>query len=191
MAQAAAPRVLLVLGDSLSAGYGLPANTGWVKLLQDRLVEQKLPWRVVNASISGDTTAGALGRLPALLAREHPGIVVVELGANDGLRGTDLAQMQQNLHAIIAASRAAHARVMLVGMRLPPNYGSAYVGRFEAIYHDIAKADKVPLTPFLFEGFAERMELFQADGLHPVVAAQPLLLDNIWPQLQPLLAARK
>jgi acyl-CoA thioesterase-1 len=189
-ARAAGPRTLLVLGDSISAGYGLPSGSGWVKLLSDRIAAKKLPWQVVNASISGDTTAGGLARLPALLAREHPALVVIEQGGNDGLRGNDLAVMQTNLEAMVQAARSAGAHVLIIGMRLPPNYGNVYTSHFEAVFHDVAKKFGVPLVPFFFNGFAERIELFQADRIHPTVAAQPLLLDNVWPTLAPLLSAK-
>jgi acyl-CoA thioesterase-1 len=189
-AQAAGPHTLLVLGDSISAGYGLPPGTGWVKLLGDRIAMKKLPWQVVNASISGDTTAGGLARLPALLAREHPAVVVIELGGNDGLRGYDLAAMQANLAAMVQDAKSAGARVLIIGMRLPPNYGNAYTSHFEAIFLAVAKQFSVALVPFLFDGFADRTELFQADGIHPTVPAQPQLLDNVWPALAPLLSAK-
>lgn len=187
---AAASRVILVVGDSISAGYGLPPGTGWTQLLTERLMLRKLDWRVVNASISGDTTSGGRARLPALLAREKPALVVIELGGNDGLRGSDLATMRANLTAMVDMSKAAHAAVLLVGMRLPPNYGNAYVSRFAANYVDVSKASKVPLVPFLFAGFAERTDLFQADGVHPKAESQLRLLDNVWPYLAPLLSAR-
>jgi acyl-CoA thioesterase-1 len=189
-AEGAGPRTLLVLGDSISAGYGLPPGTGWVKLLGDRIATKKLPWQVVNASISGDTTAGGLARLPALLARQHPALVVIELGGNDGLRGYDLAIMQANLEAMVKDATSAGARVLIIGMRLPPNYGNAYTSHFEAIYHDVARKFSVALVPFFFNGFADRTELFQADGIHPTAAAQLQLLDNVWPTLSSLLSAK-
>jgi acyl-CoA thioesterase-1 len=183
----AAPRTLLIVGDSISAGYGLAAGTGWVALLTGRLAELKLDWRVVNASISGDTTAGGRARLPALLTREKPAVVVIELGGNDGLRGGNLAQMQANLDAMIGMAQQAQARVLLVGMRLPPNYGAAYVQRFAAIYTDTAQRHRVPLAPFLFEGFAERDDWFQPDRIHPAPIAQQRILDNVWAYLKPLI----
>jgi acyl-CoA thioesterase-1 len=199
LALAAAPRawadpgapVLLVVGDSISAAYGLPPGTGWVDLLAARLAAQGYPHRTVNASISGDTTAGGRARLPALLAAQKPSIVVVELGGNDGLRGGNLASTRENLAAMLSAIKDAGAKALLVGMRLPPNYGASYVREFEALYAGIAKARRVPLVPFFFEGFGERNDLFQPDRIHPTAAAQPLLLDNVWPALLPLLGSRR
>ena len=161
-----------------------------MKLLGDRIATKKPGWRVVNASISGDTTAGGVARLPALLARERPGLVVIELGGNDGLRGNDLGVMQANLETMVQAARNAGARVLIIGMRLPPNYGNAYTSRFTSIFHDVAAKSGVPLVPFFFDGFAERSEMFQGDRIHPAVAAQPQLLDNVWPVLAPLLSAK-
>ena len=178
---------LLVVGDSISAAYGLPGSTGWVDLLASRLKERGYPQRVINASISGDTTAGGRARLPALLAQHQPAIVVVELGGNDGLRGGDLKAMRANLDAMVEAAQKSGASVLLVGMRLPPNYGPAYTREFETNYGAVAAARKVPLVPFFYEGFGERLDLFQPDRIHPAVAAQPLLLDNVWPKLAPLL----
>lgn len=182
---------LLVVGDSISAAYGLPPGTGWVDLLAARLVAQRFPYRVVNASITGDTTAGGKARLPALLAAHKPAIVVVELGGNDGLRGGNLASTRDNLAAMIGAVQNAGARALIVGMKVPPNYGSAYVREFDALFASVAQARRVPLVPFFFEGFGERNDLFQPDRIHPTVAAQPLLLDNVWPALLPLLDARR
>lgn len=184
---AAEPPVILVLGDSISAGFGLPPGAGWTHLLQKRLAERRYPHRVVNASISGDTTAGGRSRLPALLARHKPAIVVVELGGNDGLRGGSLASSRENLVAMVAATKAAGARAMIVGMKLPPNYGAAYARQFDAMFAEVAKAERVPLVPFFFDGFGEDRDLFQADGIHPTEAAQPKLLDNLWPTLERLL----
>jgi len=183
--------VLLVVGDSISAAYGLPPGTGWVDLLAARLTAQRYPQRVVNASISGDTTAGGRARLPALLAAHKPAIVVLELGGNDGLRGGNLAATRENLATMISAVQGAGAKPLLVGMRLPPNYGAAYVREFDALFAGIAKARKVPLVPFFFEGFGERNDMFQPDRIHPTAAAQPLLLDNVWPALLPLLGSRR
>jgi acyl-CoA thioesterase-1 len=183
--------VLLVVGDSISAAYGLPPGTGWVDLLAARLAAQGYPHRTVNASISGDTTAGGRARLPALLAAQKPSIVVVELGGNDGLRGGNLASTRENLAAMLSAIKDAGAKALLVGMRLPPNYGASYVREFEALYAGIAKARRVPLVPFFFEGFGERNDLFQPDRIHPTAAAQPLLLDNVWPALLPLLGSQR
>ncbi len=185
-ADPAAP-VLLVVGDSISAAYGLPPGAGWVDLLAARLAAQRYPHRVVNASITGDTTAGGRARLPALLERHKPSIVVVELGGNDGLRGGELKATRDNLAAMVVAVKRAGAKALLVGMKVPPNYGPAYVREFDALFAGVAKAHKVPLVPFFFEGFGEKNEMFQADRIHPTAAAQPLLLDNVWPELRPLL----
>ncbi len=179
--------VILVVGDSISAGYGLPPGTGWTVLLAKRLAERHYAYDVVNASISGDTTAGGRARLPALLDEHRPAIVVIELGANDGLRGGDLNATRDNLDAMIDMATRAHARVLLVGMQLPPNYGAAYTTRFAALYADASRRHHVALVPFLMQGFAERFDLFQADRYHPTEAAQPRLLDNVWPVLAPML----
>lgn len=187
---AATTRTIVILGDSLSAEYGLARDTGWAMLLVARLVETRLQYNVLNASISGETTSGGRSRLPGLLARYRPAVVVLELGANDGLRGLPLAQMRANLQAMIDASRAAGARVLLVGMRIPPNYGRVYADGFGAVYVELAHANRVALVPFLFEGFADRLELFQADHLHPVAAAEPLMLANVWPPLKAMLEPR-
>jgi acyl-CoA thioesterase-1 len=184
---AVAAPVVLVLGDSISAGYGLPAETGWTTLLQQRLVAEHYPHRVVNASISGDTTAGGRARLDALLAKHHPAVTVIELGGNDGLRGGSLDALQANLAAMTASAQKSGSRVLIVGLRLPPNYGPAYVRRFETIYADVARERKAALVPFLFEGFAEDNAMFQPDRIHPVSAAQARLLDNVWRELKPLL----
>ena len=186
-ADSSAP-VVLVVGDSISAGYGLAKGTGWVDLLAARIAAQHLPWRVVNASITGDTTAGGRARLPALLAQHKPGVVVVELGGNDGLRGGSLKATKDNLDAMIAAVRKANARPVVVGMRLPPNYGPAYTREFDAMYGDVAKSSGAALVPFFFAGFGESDEFFQPDRIHPTAAAQSKLLDNVWPVLSPLLA---
>ena len=186
LAQHKAPP-LLVVGDSISAGYGLPAGTGWVDLLAMRLRERGHAQRVINASISGDTTAGGRARLPTLLTQHRPGIVIIELGGNDGLRGGDLKATRDNLDAMVTAALHAGAKVLLVGMRLPPNYGSAYTRTFDALFAAVAAAQKVPLLPFFFEGFGERSDMFQPDRIHPTAAAQPVLLDNVWPRLEPLL----
>jgi len=184
------PPVILVLGDSISAGFGLPPGTGWTHLLQQRLAERGYPHRVVNASISGDTTAGGRSRLPLLLARHKPAIVVIELGGNDGLRGGSLAATRENLVAMVGAAKSAKARPMIVGMKLPPNYGAAYARQFDTLFAEVAKAERVPLVPFFFDGFAENRDLFQADGIHPTEGAQPKLLDNLWPTLERVLKQR-
>ncbi len=185
-ADALAP-VVLIVGDSISAAYGLPPGAGWVDLLSARLASERYPHRVVNASITGDTTAGGRARLPALLARHQPAIVLLELGGNDGLRGGNVASTRENLMTMVAAVQHAGAKALIVGMKLPPNYGVRYVREFDGLFADVAKAYKVPLVPFFFEGFGERNEMFQPDRVHPTAAAQPLLLDNVWPQLRPLL----
>jgi acyl-CoA thioesterase I len=185
-ATGAAP-VLLVLGDSISAGYGLAAGTGWVALLDARLKADGYRHSVVNASISGDTTAGGRARLPALLAQHTPAIVVIELGGNDALRGGNLAATRANLESMVAAAQDAKARVLIVGMQLPPNYGPAYVRDFSALFAEVAKAKRVPIVPAFFTGFGDDLALFQPDRIHPTAQAQAKLLDNVWPTLQPLL----
>lgn len=182
----AAPTVM-VFGDSLSAAYGLAQESGWVHLLEQRLAQEKFGYPVVNASISGETTAGGRQRIEQSLAQHRPAIVIVELGANDGLRGLPLTAMEDNLEAIIRACRRHGARVLLVGMRLPPNYGIAYAQKFQDTYLQLAKRHKLGPVPFLLEGFADRRELFQADNLHPTAQAQPLILENIWRPLRALL----
>lgn len=180
--------VLLVVGDSISAGYGLAAGTGWVALLSARIDAERLPYRVVNASVTGDTTAGGRARLPTLLAQHKPAIVVVELGGNDGLRGGSLKSARDNLDWMVAEIGKAGAKAVLVGMKLPPNYGPAYTREFDAMFGEVAKSRKVPLVPYLFAGFGESNEWFQADRIHPTATAQSMLLDNIWPVLKPLVS---
>jgi acyl-CoA thioesterase-1 len=187
LAPLAMARTLLVVGDSISAGYGLADGQGWVRLLEQRLQEQKIDYQVVNASISGDTTAGGLARLPSLLADHRPEVVAIELGGNDGLRGQPLAQIERNLTALVEQAKAKGARVLLLGMRLPPNYGPRYTDGFAQVYTDVAKAQQVPLVPFLLEGVGGDTAFMQPDGIHPRANAQKRLLDNAWPQLQPLL----
>jgi len=182
----AAPTIL-VLGDSLSAAYGLDKKDGWVSLLSTRLEREGYDYEVINASISGETTRGGLTRLPREIERHRPAIAIVELGANDGLRGLSLTDMRRNLAAIIEKLQASGARVVLVGMHLPPNYGSTYTEQFAEVYTDLAPSYDVKLVPFLLDGVANHRQLFQVDGLHPVAAAQPTLLNNIWNQLRPLL----
>jgi len=193
-AQTNARPVVLVLGDSLSAEYGLPRDTGWVKLLADKLAapdrEGARQYSVVNASISGETTSGGRTRLPALLDEHHPTIVIIELGGNDGLRGLPLRAMRDNLAAMVDASSKAGARVLLIGLRIPPNYGRDYTEGFFASFADVARDRKVALVPFLLDGFADNAALFQGDHIHPIQAAQGRMLDNVWPKLQPLLDAR-
>jgi acyl-CoA thioesterase-1 len=181
------PPTLVVLGDSVSAGYGLSPGQGWVSLLKARLAEERYPHRVVNASISGDTTAGGLARLPAVLKEYKPTIVVVELGGNDALRGQPLAQTRTNLEAIVARAKKAGAKVLLVGMRLPPNYGGRYVREFDDLYRQVANDHKLAFVPYLFDGFGENLDLFQADRIHPTSTAQPRILNTVWPTLKPLL----
>ncbi|CAD6537678.1 hypothetical protein LMG27952_03299 [Paraburkholderia hiiakae] len=178
---------IVVLGDSLSAEYGLPRDTGWVALLRQRLTSERIDYNVANASISGDTTSGGLTRLPLVMQRIKPSIVIVELGANDALRGVPLSTTESNLRAIVAQIRKGGAKPVLVGMYVPPNYGPDYTRDFHAIYERLAKELNVPLVPFLLAGLADKPELFQADQIHPVQQAQPLLLDNVWPTLKPLL----
>ena len=179
--------VLLIVGDSVSAGYGLSNGEGWVELLTRKLAAEGYKYRVVNASISGDTTAGGRARLPALLAQHKPAIVVVELGGNDALRGGKLATTRDNLDAMVSASQNAGAKVLVVGMEIPPNYGPVYAREFREVFTGVASARKVPLVPSLFAGFGEDLGYFQADRIHPTAQAQSRLLDNIWPQLAPLL----
>ncbi len=184
---ALAARTVLVFGDSLSAAYGLAANQGWAYLLEQRIAQTGLDWHVVNASVSGETTAGGLRRLPEDLRRHKPSLVVIELGANDALRGQPIAAMRSNLEQMIRLARAAHAEVVLVGIMIPPNYGIDYAAEFRDLYATLAKKANVALVPFLLRGVVERPDLFQADQLHPTAAAQPMLLDNVWPVVEPLL----
>ena len=179
--------VILVLGDSLSAGYGIPVEKGWVSLLQRRLVERGFPYRVVNASISGDTISGGLSRLPAALELHRPTIVVLELGANDGLRGQPPMAMSRNLSQMIERSQQAGARVLLAEMRIPPNYGPLYAQKFQATFGELAQHYAIPLIPFLLDGVAGNPALIQDDGLHPRAEAQPQILDNVWAVLEPTL----
>jgi acyl-CoA thioesterase-1 len=181
---------LLVVGDSISAGYGLARGEGWVDLLAGRLADQGYHERVVNASISGDTTAGGRARLAALLREHRPSIVIIELGGNDALRGGNLQATRENLDAMVAAAQAVRAKVLIVGMKVPPNYGPAYARTFDAIFTDVAKARGVPVVPYVFAGFGEDLTQFQSDRIHPTAAAQPRILDNVWPALRPLLAKR-
>jgi acyl-CoA thioesterase-1 len=184
-----APKTVLVLGDSLSAEYGIGRGSGWVALLAQRLKEQKVDAVIVNASISGETTSGGRARLPKLLEQYHPALVAIELGANDGLRGLPLSNAEDNLRDMVAKARASHAQVLLIGMRLPPNYGG-YADQFSAVFGNIAKQSKVALVPFMLDGIAEKPELFQGDRLHPLAAAHPAILANIWPQFSALMKIR-
>ncbi|KTC51065.1 esterase [Pseudomonas fluorescens ABAC62] len=187
MAQNAAAGTVLIVGDSISAGFGLDTRKGWVALLEQRLKNEGFDDTVVNASISGDTSAGGLARLPAALAAHKPDVVVIELGGNDGLRGQPPAQLQQNLASMIEKSQKSGAKVLLLGMQIPPNYGKRYVEAFAKVFGDVAEQKKVPLVPFFLEGVGGHPELMQADGLHPAVDAQGKLLENVWPTLKPLL----
>jgi acyl-CoA thioesterase-1 len=182
--------VILIFGDSLAAGYGLPQGRGWVDLLHDKLATEKLGYRVVNASISGETTAGGRNRLPAALEQHRPRVLVLELGSNDGLRGQPLSVMRDNLLAMVKVSRAAGARVLIIGMRIPPNYGPKYTRAFHATFEDVARTQRTALVPFLLEGFADQRGLFQSDGIHPNEQAQPLILETVWKGLRPLLRQR-
>ena len=186
-APAQAPRTVLVLGDSLSAAYGLAPSQGWVALTAERIARRKPGWQVVNASISGETTAGGAARIAAELKRHRPQVVVIELGANDGLRGLPLLQTRINLARMIGAAHGAGARVLLIGMRLPPNYGPDYTQGFERNYSALATRYHSALLPFLLQPIALERGAFQADTLHPVAAAQPKLRDHVWPVLEPLL----
>jgi len=187
LSQGAAAGTVLIVGDSISAAFGLDTRLGWVSLLEQRLQKEGFTDKVVNASVSGDTSAGGQARLPALLAEHKPQLVVLELGGNDGLRGQQPAQLQQNLASMIQQSQKAGAKVLLLGMRIPPNYGARYTQAFEAVYSNLAEQEKVPWVPFFLEGVGGIPELMQADGLHPAVAAQGKLLENVWPTLKPLL----
>lgn len=182
-----ASKTVLVLGDSLAAEYGLARGSGWAALLEKRLNAEKLDTRIINASISGETTSGGKARLPALLEQHRPAIVIIELGANDGLRGLPVASAKANLRTMIVAVRNAHAQPLLVGMQIPPNYGRQYTERFSSMYKELSGELDVPLVPFLLDGVADKPQLFQADRLHPLADAQPIILDNIWPHLKPLL----
>ncbi len=178
--------VLLVLGDSLSAAYGLALDQGWVNLLQARINERGLPHRVVNAAISGDTVAGGLSRLPALLADQQPEILLIELGANDGLRGFPPSKIEDDLVTLVEQAQATGAQVVLIGVRLPPNYGPAYTERFQRLFATVAERTGVALVPRLLAGVADDLTLMQADGLHPTAEAQPMILETVWSVLAPL-----
>lgn len=187
----AAPKIL-VFGDSLSAAYGIAQSRGWVALLEERLKRERLDYSVVNASISGETTSGGRSRIRDVLERHRPSVVIVELGANDGLRGLPVAEMKKNLSAMIQASQRAGARVIVVVVRLPPNYGPDYTSAFDAAFAELAKRHRTALVPFLLEGMAENLEMFQPDRMHPNEAAQPVLLETVWSVLGPMLkSARK
>lgn len=187
---AAQSATILVYGDSLSAGYGVPRNADWAHLLQLRLREKKTDYTVANASISGETTLGGLNRIDDALRTHRPAITIVALGANDGLRGSDLKAMRSNLERIIDAAKKAKSQVVLVGMQIPPNYGQQYTEKFSATFREVARARRVPLVPFLLEGFADQRTLFQPDNLHPTAEAQPLILETIWKTLAPLIKVK-
>ncbi len=190
LSAAATRPVILVLGDSLSAEYGLKRGSGWVALLEQKLIREKIAASVVNASISGDTTSGGRSRLDALLAEHHPTHVLIELGANDALRGLPLEMTQDNLNQMTRSAQKTGAKVLLIGMQMPPNYGKDYGARFAALYASVAKANKAALVPFLLKGVADAPDsllLFQADRIHPLEAAHPTLLANVWPELKRLL----
>jgi acyl-CoA thioesterase-1 len=186
----AVPPTILVLGDSLSAGYGLPSGQGWVDLLQKKLASQGFAHRVVNASISGDTTAGGRTRLGPALQMNKPEIVIIELGANDGLRGAALPPVRDNLEYMVELAQRAGAQVLLLGMQLPPNYGAPYIRKFSALFSDVAKARNTAYVPFLMDGFGDKPELFQADRIHPTAQAQPLMVENVWSELVKLIPRR-
>ncbi|TWO66960.1 arylesterase [Caenimonas sedimenti] len=186
----AADRVVLVVGDSLSAEYGLKRGTGWVALLEQRLAKEKIAAKVVNASISGDTTSGGRSRLGALLTQHRPAVVVLELGGNDALRGLPLAMTEDNLSAMTQAAQKAGAKVLLVGMQVPPNYGTAYANQFAGLFEKVGKQHKAAVVPFLLKGVADGPDptkLFQRDRIHPTEEAHPVMLDNVWPELKKLL----
>jgi acyl-CoA thioesterase-1 len=187
-AAAAADTTILMWGDSISAGYGLDTDAGWVHLLEQRLHSQGLPYRVVNASVSGETTAGGLARLPEALDKFHPAVVLIELGGNDGLRGQPVTEMRANLERMVDLCTAAHAQPVLFEMRIPSNYGPVYSDRFTAVFGQVAQQHKLPLVPFFLAALVpEHDRWFQEDGIHPNAAAQPQLLDAAWPTLAPLL----
>jgi acyl-CoA thioesterase-1 len=188
---ATATPVILVFGDSLSAGYGIRVEQGWVSLLAQKIEHEGYGFHVVNASVSGETSAGGLARLPRALSLQQPRIVLLELGANDGLRGLPMQQTQENLGKMIGLLQQQHITVLLLGLRLPPNYGERYTSGFAAMYESLKQQYHVPLLPFLLENVALKPDLMQADGLHPNEQGQPLLLDNVWPTLVPLLRAQK
>jgi acyl-CoA thioesterase-1 len=180
--------VVLVLGDSLSASFGIDQSNGWVSLLEQKLTQNDYHYRVINASISGETTQGGLQRLPKLLTKYHPQLVILELGGNDGLRGLSIDLIKSNLQTMISQTLQSHANLLLVGMRLPPNYGQFYTDSFSQMYVDLARTNKIPVVPFLLADIATRENLMQVDGIHPREEAQSLMLDNVWKHLQPLLA---
>jgi acyl-CoA thioesterase-1 len=184
---AAAEKSILVVGDSLSAAYGIPRERGWVALLAERLKRERVDYSVVNASISGDTSGGGRARLKPLLDKHRPAVMILELGGNDGLRGMSVSQIRSNLGSMIQDAHASGARVLLVGVKMPPNYGEMYTQSFEAVFRELARTHRVAFVPFLLEDFAGKPELFQPDRIHPTVEAQPLMLERVWAELKPLL----
>lgn len=186
-ALAAEPPVILVFGDSLSAGYGLAPGQGWVTLMERRLQREGYGYRVVNASVTGETTDGGLQRLDRALALHRPAVVIIELGGNDGLRGLAVPRVRSNLELLVMKSRATGAQVLLIAIRMPPNYGPRYTTSFQGIYQDLATRYRIGVASLLTDPMALDLALFQPDGIHPTAAAQPLLVDNLWPQLAPLL----
>jgi acyl-CoA thioesterase-1 len=185
-----APKTVLVLGDSLSAEYGITRGSGWVSLLEQKLKAEKIDAAIVNASISGETTSGGRARLPSLLGQYKPSVVVIELGANDGLRGLPVSAAENNLRSMVSLAHQNKAKVLLVGMRMPPNYGRAYTERFYSMYKTLSTQTKSPLVPFMLEGVADKPALFQQDRLHPRAEAHPTILANIWPQFSALIKSR-
>ena len=185
-----AAQTILILGDSISAGYGLARGEGWVALLEQRLRSDNLDYQVVNASISGETTLGGRNRIAQVLQEHQPAVVIVALGGNDGLRGNPLEETRRNLIAIVEACRKAGAKVVIAGMRIPPNYGPVYTRRFEGLFAEVARQQNASLVPFLLKGFADDRKMFQADGIHPAAAAQPRILYNVYHRLRPLLLPR-
>ena len=184
-------RIILIVGDSLSAAYGIPVEQGWVALLQERLDSRDYPCRIINASISGDTTANARARLSQALASHEPAVVLLELGGNDGLRGLSLTEMKSNLGAMISSVQETGAQLLLIGVQLPPNYGPRYTERFQAVYRELAVEHDLALLPSLVDGIGTEQKLMQQDGIHPNVSAQPLILDRVWEALLPLLGQRQ
>lgn len=178
-------------GDSLSTAYGLPQSAGWVALLEERLKQRRLDYTVANASISGETTAGGAARIEAVLAKTRPAIVIVELGGNDGLRGLPIAQIKANLTTMIRASKRAGARVLLVGLQMPPNYGAKYTNEFRSAFHEVARDERVALVPFILEGTFEKREMFQEDNIHPSAEAQPIIMENVWRRLAGMVVPSK
>jgi acyl-CoA thioesterase-1 len=183
--QAQTNPVILVMGDSLSAEYGLARGTGWVRMLEDQLLKESSPWTVFNASISGETTAGGLSRLPKILEQKKPGIVLLELGANDALRGLSIQESEKNLRKMIQLSKASGAKILIFGMQIPPNYGQDYTNQFQALYPKLARQEQIELLPFFLKGVASDINLFQADRIHPNEKAQSILFKNVWGAMAP------